>query len=267
MNAWVSDPDHFLDAMLDRQIHNVESYRFGGERVWVKKAGPRNARWRYALLGGIVGALRMRVLQPVPNLGGADAIRTEAERLRRLADAGVRVPRLLAASPRGLMLADLAGDRDEVLSLQQEMSRRGDADTCFADFVEGVDALTDVHRRGAYLSQAFARNMVRAADGRIAFIDFEDDPGRVLALAECQARDWLCYIQSTALILGPWQRLDDAIDLLARQLQPTPAFAHLVRTARRLTWLRRLPDASFIGRDGQRLRNSAQVLHGLVLRG
>ena len=40
------------------------------------------------------------------------------------------------------------------------------------------------------------------SDGKnISFLDFEDDPSEVLTHAQCQARDWLCYIHSTALIL------------------------------------------------------------------
>ena len=62
-------------------------------------------------------------------------------------------------------------------------------------------AIAAVHARGAYLSQAFARNLMHCPDGVIGFIDFEDDPGETLSIAECQARDWLSYLHSTALPL------------------------------------------------------------------
>ena len=57
--------------------------------VWVRKAGRRNAAWRYALLGMVTKPLRLGVLKPVPNLGGEKAVATEAHRLRELKAAGV----------------------------------------------------------------------------------------------------------------------------------------------------------------------------------
>jgi hypothetical protein len=58
-----------------------------------------------------------------------------------------------------------------------------------------------VHVRGQHLSQAFDRNLVQCPDGVIGYIDFEDDPAEVMTLAECQARDWLSYLHSTAMML------------------------------------------------------------------
>ena len=58
-----------------------------------------------------------------------------------------------------------------------------------------------MHARDAYLSQAFSRNLMHCPDGGIGFIDFEDDPGATLSLAECQTRDWLSYLHSTALLV------------------------------------------------------------------
>ena len=51
------------------------------------------------------------------------------------------------------------------------------------------------------MMQAFARNLMPCPDGVIGFIDFEDDPGEALSIAECQMRDWLSYLYSTALPL------------------------------------------------------------------
>ncbi|ENO77383.1 hypothetical protein B447_15701 [Thauera sp. 27] len=257
--------ERFLAEALARQVHNVGAHDFGGERVWVKKAGPRNPRWRYMLMGLLSRALGLGVLSPVPNFGGADAINTEVRRLQTLAAQGVFVPEVLAWSDTGLMLKDLGSTGEPGLSLQQEMATAMDVSACLALFDEGLAALADLHRRGGYLSQGFARNMVRAANGRIAFIDFEDDPGRALGLAQCQARDWLCYLHSTALILDQRELLEAAAPRVRAALAAVDADirAQVLRTAGRLAWLRHLPRGRRFGRDGQRLRAVAWLLQGL----
>ncbi|MFT4267750.1 MAG: hypothetical protein QM586_11120, partial [Xenophilus sp.] len=89
----------FLAATLPRQTRGIAAHRLGEERVWLKKAGPRHSPMRYRLLALMARVFRLDVLTPVPNLGGEAAIATEARRLRQLARAGVRVPRVLAEQP------------------------------------------------------------------------------------------------------------------------------------------------------------------------
>ncbi|PSJ79267.1 hypothetical protein C7N83_13275 [Neisseria iguanae] len=54
----------------------------------------------------------------------------------------------------------------------------------------------------------------------MGFIDFEDNPAAALDIIQCQSRDWLCYLQSTLLIL---QR--------QRRYQPFPAVFKMPDTA------------------------------------
>jgi tRNA A-37 threonylcarbamoyl transferase component Bud32 len=61
----------------------------------------------------------------------------------------------------------------------------------------GTRALVQVHRSGAYLGQAVARNIVLTGSG-VGFIDFEEDPLEVMSLGEAQARDWLLFSSSIA---------------------------------------------------------------------
>ena len=127
---------------------------------------------------------------------------------------------------------------------------------------QGLDALQLVHTKGACLSQAFARNMVRCPDGVIGYIDFEDDPMATLSPALCMVKDALCYAHSTALFLqkagmldaarGPWQTW------LA---QSSPDVRHaLERTVHQMRWVAKLPNNRRLGRDALRLR----AMHGLL---
>lgn len=257
------DYAEFLRTMLPQQAKAVASHRFGAERVWIKKAGPRHGMLRYRLQAVISSILRLDVLAPVPNPGGEAALVIEARRLYQLGLAGLRVPTVLAQQPDGLMISDLGESGRPAVVLQERLDQAAAAGpaSLLAVWNEGLAAIAHVHARDAYLSQAFDRNLVQCPDGAIGYIDFEDDPGETLPLAECQARDWLSYLHSTAMLVDAasphaaaahWHRtLADASDEVRERLAVA---------ARRMRWLRHLPSGRRWGRDTQRVRAVASLL-------
>ena len=267
LTAATSPPDYaaFLRDQYALQTPNVASYRLGSEQVWLKKAGPRHSMARYRVLGLLAWLTRLQVLRPVPNLGGSTAIATEARRLHSLAALGLRVPEVLAQQPEGLLLRHLGRPGEATPSFDGEMQAASAAgpQATLALWQEGLAALQAVHARGACLSQAFARNLVRCPDGVLGFIDFEDDPLASLPLALCQARDALCYVHSTALYLREAGALPQARALWAHWLDQQPAAlgALLTTTATRLSWLRHLPQDRRWGRDLQRARAAYDLLN------
>jgi hypothetical protein len=257
------DYAEFLRLMLPQQTKAVSSHRFGGQRVWLKKAGPRHGQARYRLLAAISGVLRLDVLSPVPNPGGEAAIEIEARRLRQLGDAGLRVPAVLAQQTDGMLISDLGESGRPAVVLQERLDQAAAAGPAalLAVWREGLDAIALVHSRDAYLSQAFDRNLVQCPDGAIGYIDFEDDPGETLPLPECQTRDWLSYLHSTAMLVDAasphaaaqhWHAvLADASDEVRDRVMVA---------ARRMRWLRHLPSGRRWGRDTQRVRAVASLL-------
>jgi hypothetical protein len=252
MNPNTPAPAHDFPAILARlaaqQTAGIACHTLSdGLTVWVRKAGPRNAAWRYALLGMITRPLRLGVLKPVPNLGGEKAVATEARRLRALAAAGIRVPELLAEQSDALLLGSLGG-----ISLEDRIEQEAENGQ-LAAWAAGLDAIGQVHARGQFLSQAFARNIM-ADGGSIAFLDFEDDPSEVLSLEQCQSRDWLCYLHSTALLLQRHGLLGQAAALWRgkRSARPENIRRLVAQTARPVAWMRRLSSPKW-GRDVLRL--------------
>jgi len=195
------DYAEFLRVTLPRQQKNVASHRFGSERVWLKKAGPRHGKWGYRVMAAVARMVRLDIIKPVPNPGGEAAIATEARRLKQLAAAGLRVPTVLAQQPDGLLISDLGESGRATVVLQERLDQAAAAGPAalLAVWREGLAAIAAVHVCGQHLSQAFDRNLVQCPDGVIGYIDFEDDPAEVMTLAECQARDWLSYLHSTAM--------------------------------------------------------------------
>jgi hypothetical protein len=265
----------FLAATLPDQTHTVAVHSLGAERVWIKRAGPRHGPWRYRLLALAVGALRLDALAPVPNCGGTAAIAIEARRLRELEQAGLRVPAVLAQQDDGLLISDLGANRSDghgakarpdgpaAVALHDALEHSAaDPAALLALWRRGLEALAAVHARGLYLSQAFARNLVLCPDGVIGYIDFEDDPGQTLSLVQCQLRDWLSYLHSTAAQIdvahvardagGHWHAILAESSLAVRQ--------GLAQTARRMRWLGHLPAGRRWGRDTQRVRAAARLL-------
>lgn len=253
----------FLRTQLPQQADPIARHRLGDERVWLKKAGPRHGRLRYHLLAAIAGLLRLDVLKPVPNPGGDAAIAIEARRLRALGALGLRVPAVLAEQADGLLISDLgeSGSGAVVLRERLDQAAADEPAALLAVWREGLEAIATAHARGAYLSQAFDRNLMRCPDGVVGYIDFEDDPGETLSVAECQVRDWLSYLHSTAVMVRAaspkaagalWQAALAGADPEVRE--------RIGLAAQRMRWLRHLPASRRWGRDTQRVRAAALLL-------
>ena len=257
------DYAEFLRITLPKQEKNVASHRLGSERVWLKKAGPRHGKWGYRVMAAVARMVRLDIIKPVPNPGGEAAIATEARRLKQLAAAGLRVPTVLAQQPDGLLISDLGESGRATVVLQERLDQAAAAGPAalLAVWREGLAAIAAVHVRGQHLSQAFDRNLVQCPDGVIGYIDFEDDPAEVMTLAECQARDWLSYLHSTAMMLeaaapqAAGQHWHAALATVNEEVRE-----RIANAARRMKWARKLPASRRWGRDTQRVRAVARLL-------
>lgn len=220
----------------------------------LKHQRPPHGAWRYALMREAARLLRMPALLPVPAHGGARAQAIELRRLRELRAAGVSVPAVLRESEAGIVL-QFVGERALVEQFKL------DAATGLAAWRRGLDAIADVHERGQYLSQAFARNMLEL-DGRIWFIDFEDDPLETLSLVQAQTRDWLAYLHSSIWLLTAPRAAQLAVWNTTVRAMPGPVAQRLRNGTRRLLWLRYLPARRRPwGRDVVSLQALAAFLH------
>ncbi len=260
-------PDYaaFLQQQLATQPHNVMAHVLGDEQLWIKRAGAPHGTGRYRAMAVLAGLLRLDALRPVPNPGGPTAIATEVQRLRDLAARGIRVPVVLAASTHGFAMRHLGHTGEEIHSLGNAIDhamQAGDTATVLALWQQGLDTLTQVHRQGTCLSQAFARNLVRCPDGEVACIDFEDDPAAVLPLAVCHVRDALCYAHSTAIYLHTSGTLTEGRERWAAWVALGSADMReaLATSVRRMGWMRRLPASRRLGRDLQRVRAAYDLL-------
>lgn len=202
-------------------------------KVIAKRQRPGRGPWRARAVSVLARLFAPRLLQAVPAPGGAKAQAIEVERLVALAAAGVRVPEVLHVDPGFIVIRHLEGP-----SLVQAIEAGGAAG--FDAWQAGLAALVEVHARGGYLSQAFARNFIVTRAG-LAMIDFEDDPLEAMTLEEAQARDWLAYLHSTVWLLGRDSAQVRAA-FAAQLARERPAVRdRLAAAGRRLAFLRHLP--------------------------
>jgi hypothetical protein len=213
--------------MAQTQVQRVAD---PGRIAWRKTYSDGGHRRRVAVLRWVARRLGANaLLAPIP-LSPELACRTEQAMIRRLATLGARVPQILEIGERELLLSDLGATLAETCRREPDAARRRELVS------QGLDALHDLHRRGGYLSQAFARNLTLDGQG-IGFIDLEEDPATMMSLPAAQARDVLFYAHSTARFLtdlpGEHARLLAAH--LGRESDETRR--EVSRTARKLAWL------------------------------
>jgi len=228
-----ADIDAQVAAMRQSGRH-IQEVQWQGQPAWLKLSVPQPPAWRYQLLAGMARLLRHPAMQPVRPHGGTAGIRNEADRLKALADAGLRVPQLLAHDDHWLLISEVGHTTLESLIRHSGPGER------LEHWHRGADYIRQAHRAGQYLSQAFARNLVWSSEHGLGAIDFEDDPISAMPLVQVQIRDWLPYFFSTAIFF------EDRLPLLCAEIhkvlvQEDAAVRHGVYTAlRRTAWLRAL---------------------------
>lgn len=245
---------HTIEASPGWRQHRVEMFELPEGRVVVKGQRPARGPWRFRLLSVLSRCTRNPLLRPVPARGGAAAQAIEVGRLRALAAAGVCVPEVLHHADQFIVLRRVDGE-----ALQQHFV--GEPAQALSAFRQGLEGLLDLHRRGQYLSQAFARNILRS-QGQLWFIDFEDDPLEAMPLHTAQARDLMAYLLSAI-----WVHSAPRADLMAvwtvesRRVAP-PVIQQVRQAARGLAWLRHLPrERKPWGRDVVTVQALAEFMH------
>lgn len=231
-----------------------------GTSIVIKEPEPPIKHWGYPVLNLLASLLRQPMLRPVPAPGGSKAQTIEIMRLRALDAAGVSVPKVLHLT-RGWFALSYIGDH----TVDQKL--RHDSKNGQQYWESGLDAILTLHKLGQTASQCFARNMIWN-DGKISFIDFEDDPVTAMPLVSAQARDWLLYLHSTAFTLkfGPSEALA-ARFLHFLEQDNYQVQLEVLRAARTFSWLRFLPSKRKPwGRDVVAAQSAAAILHHLKKR-
>lgn len=203
------------DAAVAATANRIVLVEHGGVRYIAKRTADRPRRLSQALF---VRWLVRRVTGqslPLKTLllsAAVNGVEHEAGRLRSLARAGVRVPRVVHQD-RGYLLLEHCGPTVE--SLLGDWDR----DTRAVELRAEAEALGAFHRAGHWHGAAQVKNLTRR-DGHGWRIDFEEDFGERVPLPAAQALDLVLLLNSVSLG-GP---VDEAE---ARALMPVLLDAYL----------------------------------------
>lgn len=252
----------FLMTAAQLQSESVAAHYYLDQKVWIKKASARHSTWIYLPLQWFSKLLGLQMLAPVPNVGGNDAIACEINRLETLYKLGINVPEVLAHQPNAVLIKDVATDHTSVQQFEQALAQQKTSEQRLQLFAKAVHAIQDIHTKGNYLSEAFARNILIDDQQKFSFIDFETDPGKVLSIQDCQTRDWLCLIFSTAKRFEEHE-LISVKEILSQSLGiQSQTYRDIARTGQKLAWLLKLK-LEKLGSDGKRLKKCIVLLHSL----
>lgn len=252
----------FLATTASIQMESIESYKIDGIKVWLKKSSKRHPKWMYTLAAWGARLFNVQILTPVPNYGGAASIHCEASRIQALAAIGVNVPKVLAVSDQGLLIQDNTQNNNRLMQLDHALANTADFDRRFALFQQACEEIKKIHLKHNYLSEAFARNILVDEQLNISFIDFETDPNTILDLDICQARDWLCFLFSTAFRFSEQER-PQVEQYFSNLLQDQPkSLAQLSKLGRRFGWLNQVK-VEKTGNDGKRMKIFLMFLQNL----
>ncbi|OJU51827.1 MAG: serine/threonine protein phosphatase [Mesorhizobium sp. 61-13] len=227
-----------------------------GRLVWIKRydveAKPLAKR-----LHSLISPLLPAFLRSSPTTGPAEAIAREMRKLASFRAAGFAVPDLVFSNQSVLVLSDVGEVVQKTLvdSLPADPARHDDL------LVEVAKALGEAHRAGLCHGRPHPRDMF-LRDGRIGFLDFEEEPEAVMTLAMAQARDaWLLFLQiSPRAVLPETQARALAAYRAAAPLEVIPALRTLTTFfARAMAPLRLVPNG-LIGKDGRRAIDATDFL-------
>ncbi len=180
---------------MDEEFQRVTKIEHLGKIAWRKQYSSQGRRKRMAVLRWIARSFGANaLLAPIP-LSPSEACATEQAMIRKLSSLGVLVPDIIEASDSHIVVSDIGEVFSSVCRQTKNIEQRA------ALLIKGFDALNDLHQRNGYLSQAFARNLT-LLDGRVGFIDLEEDPLKVMPLKAAQARDILFFVHSTARFMA-----------------------------------------------------------------
>jgi tRNA A-37 threonylcarbamoyl transferase component Bud32 len=255
-----SDQIRNIETQLASNDARTQIVQLDGSKIVVKQPEAPLKHWGYPVLNALAQLLGQPMLRAVPAPGGHAAQGIEVARLRALSAAGVPVPEVLHVSDRWFALSYLgARSVDQLL--------RHDAQNGQRYWEDGLQAIRDLHRLGQTASQCFARNMIWQ-EGKVSFIDFEDDPVSVMPLASAQARDWLLFLHSTAFTLkfGDNEAYAECFLHYLRQ-DDAKVRQQVEKAAHTFGWLRFLPkQRKPWGRDVMSAQRAADILHLLSRR-
>ncbi len=179
-----------LLAALLNSSRRVERVALSSGAVWIKRYGTERASRWVNLQRMLANLIKAPFLRPSPLLGDEGMAAREMRRVAQFSAQNVPTARVLYSSGAAIVFSDVGKNVDQYLH-----ASKADATAHDALLVRCAAELGALHAKRLCHGRPYPRDMF-LADGRIGFMDFEEEPDTVMPLEVAQARDiWLLFLQ------------------------------------------------------------------------
>ena len=203
----VQDAALILEAIIACRAR-IEKIELSYCCVWMKLQGTeKSILWRH-LQSPLSKLLPYAFLRPSPMLDAEGMNAREISKIEAFVAKGILVPEIVYRTDRAVVVRDVGPSIADRLYLLREK----DSVLHEALIVQSFDALGEMHAAGLCHGRPHLRDFF-LKDGKIGFLDFEEEPELVMPLATAQARDlWLLLLTTSMIILEPQKTVANAYE-------------------------------------------------------
>jgi hypothetical protein len=252
-----------LVALAAQAKKRIQCLQLGDRKVWIKKAVKQLHPGHYLQMVMSLG-LPGSIYRPSPPEVGAAASHGEAQRIRQFEASGMDVPELLYEGTGMLVLGDCGPTVEARL---RGFRKAGDAAAHDELLVAMARSMGAAHAAGLVHGRPHPRDMF-VRQGRVGFMDFEQNPLRAMSLVRAQARDALFLFGFVCDLAMEPETPGRAWDIWASQA-PVEARMQLGRTLKGMKPLMaagRLASRFKLGSDLRRFLAGAGFLSSIHIR-
>lgn len=231
--------------LQERRNSRTFKIEYEGETLWVKTPEMGEANGWHLLLAFFAKLLNNNFLIPTVVRDPKASLAYEAQKIMKLSAHQIAVPELVLADEEFLVLKD-AGKVLSSLLNNEELPFEEKRLICEKLSQE----LANMHNRGFYHSRPALRD-IACKEGKITFMDFEENLEETLSDEEAIIRDGLIYVHALYRKLTSIELTAIALESYHRTLRPD-LWEALLNEARRyrftyalLSWFKK-----YLGKDG-----------------
>jgi len=168
----------------------VVSMNVEGQKVWFKQSGPEKIGLKGCFKKALTAFIPIPTLRPTYYCSQQESFENEISRINTLANMGVPVPYVLKRTENWIALTDLGETFDNLIKKSKTEDEKINL------IQKATLGLAQLHTRGQYHGRGVLRDIILTPEGKVGFIDFEENPPGPLIFK--QARDLLMHLYSVA---------------------------------------------------------------------
>lgn len=180
--------EDYIKRHPDFQIAKLDYHQ---ESIWLKRRSPSKATGWHKLLSVLTALIPIPVFRPTVIHDAQDTLVNQAQRLQLFAARQLAVPEVLIITPNYMVTRDVGDDLKSCLDKEE----REEVRTYLLD--QAMEAIIAMHAVKLCHGRPFLRDMTYH-EGKVFFLDLEENPLSVMSLAEAQARDVWLFLNSVA---------------------------------------------------------------------